>query len=123
VVTQDLTLFENLEQKMNVLDQELIYKQIGRFHFPEHYIHKKANELSGGEIARLAFAISTIMPLDLLILDEPTNNLDIETTDIIIDALNDFRGSLIVISHDTSFLGELKIQTSYSIENRNLIKC
>jgi len=123
VVTQDLTLFENLEQKMNVLDQELIYKQIGRFHFPEHYIHKKANELSGGEIARLAFAISTITPLDLLILDEPTNNLDIETTDIIIDALNDFRGSLIVISHDTSFLGELKIQTSYSIENRNLIKC
>jgi ATPase subunit of ABC transporter with duplicated ATPase domains len=79
--------------------------------------------LSGGETARLAFAIATITPLDLLILDEPTNNLDIETTDIILDALNDYKGSLIVISHDTHLLSELKIQTSYIIENKRLGKC
>lgn len=117
VVNQDWTVFENLEQKINITDPELIYKQIGRFQFPEHYAHKKASELSGGETARLALAITTITPLDLLILDEPTNNLDIETTDVIFDALNDFKGSLIVISHDTSFLEGLRIQTSYVIEN------
>jgi ATPase subunit of ABC transporter with duplicated ATPase domains len=108
VVIQDLTVFENLEQRMNVVDQELIYKQIGRFQFPEHYAHKKASELSGGESARLAFSIATIAPLDLLILDEPTNNLDIETVDIILDALNEYRGSLIVISHDFVFFGRVE---------------
>lgn len=123
VVIQDQTVFENLEQRMNVVDQELIYKQIGRFQFPEHYAHKKASELSGGESARLAFAIATIAPLDLLILDEPTNNLDIETVDIILDALNDYRGSLIVISHDTSFLKALEIKTYYEIANGSLNKC
>lgn len=123
MVSQDLTLFKNLEQKMNDIDHELIYKQIGRFQFPEHYIHKKVSELSGGETARLAFAIATITPLDLIILDEPTNNLDIETTDIIIDALNNFKGSLVVISHDTYLLSELKIQTSYTIKNKTFVKC
>jgi ATPase subunit of ABC transporter with duplicated ATPase domains len=121
VIMQDLTVFENLEQRMNVVDQELIYKQIGRFQFPEHYAHKKASELSGGESARLAFALATIVPLDLLILDEPTNNLDIETVDIILDALNDYRGSLVVISHDTSFLETLKIQRFYTVENHSLL--
>lgn len=121
MVAQNLTVFENLEQKMNDIDQELIYKQIGRFQFPEHYTHKKASELSGGETARLAFAIATITPLDLLILDEPTNNLDIETTDIIIEALNDFKGSLVVISHDTYLLGELKVQQAYIIKGRSLV--
>jgi ATPase subunit of ABC transporter with duplicated ATPase domains len=116
VVIQDLTVFENLEQRMNVVDQELIYKQIGRFQFPEHYAHKKASELSGGESARLAFSIATIAPLDLLILDEPTNNLDIETVDIILDALNEYRGSLIVISHDFVFLEELKVEQKFQIK-------
>jgi len=123
VITQDLTVFENLEQRMNITDQELIYKQIGRFQFPEHYAHKKASELSGGESARLAFAIATIAPLDLLILDEPTNNLDIETVDTILDALNDYKGSLIVISHDTSFLEALEIKTCYEIANGLFNKC
>ena len=123
VVTQNLTVFENIEKRMHVVDRELIYKQIGRFQFPEHYTHKKASELSGGETARLAFAIATITPLDLLILDEPTNNLDIETIDIILDALNDYKGALIVISHDTHLLSELKIQTSYTIKNKELIRC
>ena len=118
-----LTVFENLEQNTNLTDSELIYKQIGRFQFPEHCAHKKASELSGGEIARLAFAIATVRALDLLVLDEPTNNLDIETIDIILDALNDFKGSLIVISHDTSFLEGLNIKLSYKIDKGFFNKC
>lgn len=117
VVAQDLTVFENLEQRINVVDKELIYKQIGRFQFPEYYAHKKASELSGGESARLAFAIATIAPLDLLILDEPTNNLDIETVEIILTAVNDYKGSLIVISHDMTFIKDLNIDKIYEIFN------
>lgn len=115
MVVPNQTVFENLEKSMSTIDPELIYKQLGRFQFPDYYAHKKAGELSGGETARLAFAIATIKPLDLMILDEPTNNVDIETVDILIDALNDFKGSLIVISHDTSFLESLRIQTTYTI--------
>jgi ATPase subunit of ABC transporter with duplicated ATPase domains len=121
VVDWNLSVFENLEHAMNVTDHELVYKQIGRFQFPEHYMHKKAAELSGGEIARLAFAIVTIVPLDLLILDEPTNNLDIETVNVILGALNDFRGSLVVISHDATFLDGLEILRSYVIEDGKFI--
>lgn len=122
MVDRNITVFENLERNINITDYELIYKQIGRFQFPDHYAHKKAGELSGGEIARLAFAITTIKPLDLLILDEPTNNLDIETVDVIIDALNDFKGTLIVITHDVSFLEELQVQQLFLIQNGRLLR-
>lgn len=122
VVNQNLTVFENIEQNMNLIDSELIYKQIGRFQFPEHYVHKKANELSGGEIARLAFAMVTITSLDLLVLDEPTNNLDIETVDVIVDALNDFKGSLLVVSHDSSFLKNLNIHRLIKVDKGLLVQ-
>lgn len=120
IVDLQLTIFENLERSLSSIDQQRIYKQIGRFQFPEHAAHRKAHELSGGELARLAFAMTTIEPLDLLILDEPTNNLDIETISVIVEALNDFQGSLIVISHDTSFLQKLKVQKNYRIEHKRL---
>lgn len=115
IVDQDLTLFENLEKHMPVVDAQEAYKQMGRFQFPEQYAHKAARELSGGEVARLAFAIATIAPVDLLVLDEPTNNLDIETVDVIVAALNDFKGSLVVVTHDVSFLEALAIERTYQI--------
>ncbi len=121
LVNKQLTVFENIKQTMNSVDSELIYKQIGRFQFPEYYVHKKASELSGGEVARLAFAIVTTSSLDLLVLDEPTNNLDIETIDIITEALRDFRGSLIVVSHDTSFVNNLNIKQRYKIHRGKFI--
>lgn len=117
VVDPALTVFENLEQKMKVVDEECVYKQVGRFLFPEYYAHKKAKELSGGEMARLAFAMATISPIDLLLLDEPTNNLDMETVDIILETLTDFQGALLVVSHDDHFLDPLMIQRKYSIKN------
>lgn len=117
LVDEELTVFENLEQKLNKKDIQGVYKQLGRFQFPAEYAHKKASELSGGETARLAFAIATIAPLDLLILDEPTNNLDIATMDVISDALQDFRGAIVVVSHDVSFLENLEIKRKYRIQN------
>lgn len=114
---KNLTVFENLEQKLDKTDIQGVYKQLGRFQFPTEYAHKKASELSGGETARLAFAIATMTPVDLLILDEPTNNLDIVTMDVISDALQDFRGAIIVVSHDKSFLENLEIKREYRIQN------
>jgi len=117
LVDQELSVFENLEQNLDKIDVERVYKQLGRFQFSTEYVHKKVSELSGGETARLAFTIATIAPLDLLILDEPTNNLDIATMDVISDALKDFRGAIVVVSHDEGFLKNLEVEQKYEIQN------
>jgi ATP-binding cassette subfamily F protein 3 len=68
---------------------------------------KKVKVLSGGERTRLAMIKLLLEPVNLLILDEPTNHLDIKTKDIIKDALRNFDGTLIIVSHDRDFLDGL----------------
>jgi ATP-binding cassette subfamily F protein 3 len=70
-------------------------------------IHKKVKVLSGGEKTRLAMIKLLLEPVNLLILDEPSNHLDMKTKDIIKDALRDFDGTLILVSHDRDFLDGL----------------
>jgi ATP-binding cassette subfamily F protein 3 len=68
---------------------------------------KKVKVLSGGERTRLAMIKLLLEPVNLLILDEPTNHLDLKTKDILKQALVDFDGTLIVVSHDRDFLDGL----------------
>jgi ATP-binding cassette subfamily F protein 3 len=68
---------------------------------------KKVKVLSGGERTRLAMIKLLLEPVNVLILDEPTNHLDMKTKDIIKDALKDFDGTLILVSHDRDFLDGL----------------
>jgi ATP-binding cassette subfamily F protein 3 len=70
-------------------------------------INKKVKVLSGGEKTRLAMIKLLLEPVNLLILDEPTNHLDMKTKDIIKDALREFDGTLIIVSHDRDFLDGL----------------
>ena len=70
-------------------------------------IQKKVKFLSGGEKTRLAMIKLLLEPVNLLILDEPSNHLDMKTKDIIKDALRDFEGTLILVSHDRDFLDGL----------------
>ena len=70
-------------------------------------VHKKVKVLSGGERTRLAMIKLLLEPVNVLILDEPTNHLDMKTKDIIKDALKDFDGTLILVSHDRDFLDGL----------------
>ena len=67
-------------------------------------LQKKVKVLSGGEKTRLAMIKLLLEPVNLLILDEPSNHLDMKTKDIIKDALRDFDGTLILVSHDRDFL-------------------
>ena len=78
-----------------------------RFLFPSEKMQLPISQLSGGEQARLLIAKNLLQPADILILDEPTNDLDIETIEVLEAALMDFEGLIILVSHDRYFLNRL----------------
>ncbi|MES2153937.1 MAG: ABC-F family ATP-binding cassette domain-containing protein [bacterium] len=80
---------------------------LGRFHFSGDEVFKKVRDLSGGERARLALAKFIVGKHNTLVLDEPTNHLDIESQDIVAAALREYEGTVIVVSHNRSFLDEV----------------
>lgn len=107
LLDQDLTIFQTIDQ-IAVGDIRTKIKDIlGAFMFGGDTIDKKVKVLSGGEKTRLAMIKLLLQPVNLLILDEPTNHLDIKTKDILKDALRDFDGTLILVSHDRDFLDGL----------------
>ena len=119
IVDPNFTLYENVSNFNSHLSHEQIRQQLGRFlFFEESDVNKKANTLSGGEVARLTLAMVTAKPIDLLILDEPTNNLDIETLDVVAEAFVDFPGALMVISHNIHFLNRVGIEKAYIISDK-----
>ena len=80
---------------------------LGAFMFGGEASTKKVKVLSGGERTRLALLKLLLEPVNLLILDEPTNHLDLRTKDVLKQALRDFDGTLICVSHDRDFLDGL----------------
>lgn len=86
---------------------------LGSFLFEGDDVFKRIEVLSGGEKARVALAKLLIKSNNLLIMDEPTNHLDMESKDILIDALQEFEGTVIIISHDRYFLDQLTDKVLY----------
>lgn len=82
-----------------------------RFLFQEHQLDQPVKSLSGGELARIHIATVMLQPADVLVLDEPTNDLDIPTLEILEEALEDFPGALVIVTHDRAMLDRLA--TSY----------
>jgi len=103
----EMTVFDTIDQiavgEVRVKMKDLL----GAFMFSGDDTTKKVKVLSGGERTRLAMIKLLLEPVNVLILDEPTNHLDMKTKDIIKDALKDFDGTLILVSHDRDFLDGL----------------
>jgi ATPase subunit of ABC transporter with duplicated ATPase domains len=119
-VNREITVLENIQDANPDLNYQLLRQQLGHFLFFNDDVYKNASVLSGGELARLAVAMITVSEIDCLILDEPTNNLDVETINHIVDGLNEFQGALWVISHDIDFLSRIRIMQAYQIKNHQL---
>ena len=103
----DLTVFEQLEHSFPQAGQAPLRALAGCFGFSGDEIEKKCRVLSGGEKARLVMAIMLFDPPNLLVLDEPTNHLDIATKEMLIEALAQYEGTMLFVSHDRHFLAAL----------------
>jgi ATP-binding cassette subfamily F protein 3 len=102
-----LTVYEVMESDSPVGMVPMIRNILGGFLFTGDDIYKKAGVLSGGERTRLAVARMLLRPSNTLLLDEPTNHLDLDSKDVLLDALEDYGGTLIIVSHDRYFVEKL----------------
>ena len=107
LLDENLTVFQTIDDIARGEIRERMKDLLGAFMFGGENSAKKVKQLSGGERTRLAILRLLLEPINLLILDEPTNHLDMRTKDVLKQALVDFDGTLIVVSHDRDFLDGL----------------
>ena len=101
----DETLFQHFRNLYPRMDNKEIYSGLARFAFTyEESNEKRLCDLSGGELMRIEILHLSLENYDLLLLDEPTNHLDMLSISELIDALNDYEGTLVIISHDRDFI-------------------
>lgn len=96
-----------IEHAMSGANPTLVRTQLGHVLFSGEEVHKTIKQLSGGEAARLIFALLIVQKPNVLILDEPTNHLDFETITALIEALKTYSGTILFVSHDRWFVSEL----------------
>ncbi len=104
VLNPDLTVIEQLQRDFPQDGLGSLRSLAGAFQFSGDDVDKKIRSLSGGEKSRLAMARMLYDPPNFLVLDEPTNHLDLATKEMLVDALKEFQGTMIFVSHDRTFL-------------------
>ena len=113
LINNRLTVYEQAQKYNHSFLQEHDVKiRLNRFLFSKDCWDKSCGLLSGGERMRLLLCCLTIsnQAPDIIVLDEPTNNLDIQNIEILTSAINEYKGTLIVVSHDSQFLEEINIE-------------
>lgn len=93
-----------------------------RFLFPKDFRNYKLKELSPGQRARLSFAVFAQHEYNFLILDEPTNHLDIRTKEVVEQALGDFKGAVLLISHDRYFVGSVGVDRVVTLDKSKVVE-
>ena len=119
LLDDELTVFETIDRVAVGDIRTKIRDILGAFMFGGEASDKKVKVLSGGERSRLAMIQLLLEPVNLLILDEPTNHLDMRSKDVLKAALQDFGGTVIVVSHDRDFLDGL-VSKVYEFGNRQV---
>jgi ATP-binding cassette subfamily F protein 3 len=104
LLDQKMTVFETLQSAMPLANIGVIRNLLGAFLFSGDSVEKRIGNLSGGEKSRVVLATILSRPVNFLILDEPTNHLDIRSREVLLDTLQNFGGTIILVSHDRHFL-------------------
>jgi ATP-binding cassette subfamily F protein uup len=122
---ENQTLYENVAQGRDTIaingQNRNVYGYLEDFLFTKERVHAPIHVLSGGERNRLLLARLFTMPANLLILDEPTNDLDLETLELLENLLLDFKGTFILVSHDRAFLNNL-VTSTLVLEGDGLVR-
>lgn len=117
--TETLNMKNSVSQELESVAPDMPIAQVraiaGAFLFSGDSVHKPCQVLSGGEKARVALAKLLLTPANFLILDEPTNHLDVDSREVLLKALQDFSGTLCLVSHDREFVAPL-VDTILEIE-------
>ena len=122
LLDEDITVFDTIDRVAVGDIRTKIRDILGAFMFGGEASDKKVKVLSGGEKTRLAMIRLLLEPVNLLILDEPTNHLDMKTKDILKEAIKDFDGTVIVVSHDREFLDGL-VEKVYEFGGGKVREC
>jgi len=117
----NLTIFQTVDEVAEGDVRTQIKNILGAFMFQGEDIDKKVSVLSGGEKTRLAMVKLLLEPVNLLILDEPTNHLDLKSKDVLKEALRNFDGTLVLVSHDRDFLQGLS-QKVFEFKEKRVIE-
>lgn len=121
LLDENLTVFDTIDYVAQGDIRTKIRDILGAFMFGGEASDKKVKVLSGGERSRLAMIRLLLEPVNLLILDEPTNHLDMRSKDVLKEALREFDGTVIVVSHDREFLDGL-VDKVYEFGNKRVIE-
>ncbi len=103
----DQSMFDAIQSHRPLWNRGQVQNHLGAFGFTGEEVFREIRSLSGGERARMALAIMTLSGANLLVLDEPTNHLDVENIEVLEDALGEYEGTVLIVSHDRAFLREV----------------
>ena len=120
ILDPEMTLFDTIHEEFPLMDNTQVRTLLGRFLFSDDEVFKLNKQLSGGEKIRLIFALISLRNYDILYLDEPTNHLDFTTKRIISDILEDYPGTIIMVSHDRYFINRVANRIVY-LQNKQFI--
>ena len=116
----DVAIYDVIANLRPLWERRQVQGHLGRFGFSGDEVQRTVGTLSGGERARVALALLTLETANLLILDEPTNHLDVESIEAMEDALSDYEGTALIVSHDRAVLRGVATQV-WELRNQKMI--